>query len=272
MNGSTAYCTDVICLVGISEGPTFIYTNLNGTVHNLKRHISNQYEFLEQRYMQLKFNSIHLEDDKLLSDYNIRQYSTINIVYGGELPCLLMDNSLFDPQYNHDFTHERDDGTVFYRGGHLYKPPYGWNRIALRVKGKYENNVWLGADGYRTDSSPGEWAVSYHGTNQLGIKGIVETGYDSRRLERDLFGKGHYSTPDIKVAAKYAIEFECSGKNYLMVLQNRVDLTKSKTIPKEVTRAGAEYFMTPLRDNIRLMLMPYALKNAIVRNALLCNA
>ena len=58
-----------------------------------------------------------------------------------------LDPAVLDPQYNFDFTYLKDDGTKYQRGGREYKKPYGWNRIALNVKNKYESREWLWEDG-----------------------------------------------------------------------------------------------------------------------------
>uniref|UniRef100_A0A1X7SUB5 Uncharacterized protein n=1 Tax=Amphimedon queenslandica TaxID=400682 RepID=A0A1X7SUB5_AMPQE len=55
------------------------------------------------------------------------------------------------PAFDDDFTHITDDGRVFKRGGYPYRRPYGWNRIALKVKGQYENDIWLGAPHHCTE-------------------------------------------------------------------------------------------------------------------------
>ena len=80
-----------------------------------------------------------------------------------------VDRSLLDPPFDFDFTNLKDDGTKYQRGGREYKRPYGWNRIALNVKNKYEPRDWLLEEG------GGEWAVSYHGTSKECAEEIVST-------------------------------------------------------------------------------------------------
>ena len=228
--------------------------NSYATVHDLKWNINHRRFRIKRKYMQLIFAGKKLlEDDKMLIDYGIQTESTVTIVEavsGGECRFYFLDDKFLDPQHDRDYTIKQDD-RISKRGSYMYKRPYGWKRIALKVKGKYEDDVWLGELGPRRHSSPGEWAVSYHGTSKLGVKGIAESGYDNSKLERDRYGKGHYSTPDIEVAMCYAQDVQIEGRTYRMVLQNRVNLSKSKIIPKEETRAGAEYFMTPSHNHIR---------------------
>ena len=226
---------------------------LDSTVFDLKWAFSER-EGIAPDNMQLTFLIKVLEDDKLLVDYGITDCSTVYFTQhlrgGAEQTVLLLDESLLDPQYDWDFT-DVQDSKAYERGGYPYKRPYGWKRIALKVKGKYKDDIWLGELGPRTHSSPGEWAVSYHGTSQLGVQGIAESGYNSKKLKRELYGKGHYSTPDIEVAKGYAGNFESEGKEYRLVLQNRVNLAKTTIVPREDTGVGAEYFVTPLNDDIR---------------------
>ena len=238
------------------DGLTYHYSvTTTVSVYDLKESLcKREGNFLLPNQMLLIFTGMALQDDQLLVECDIQNESTIHLIYrqcgGGRTTLMDLDEGGLDPQYDFDFTSIKDN-RVFQRGSYTYKRPCGWNRIALKVKGKYEDDVWLGAAGSRRHSSPGEWAVSYHGTGKLGIKGIAESGYDSSKLERELHGKGHYSTPDIEVAALYAQPFILDRKRYKMVFQNRVNLDESIIIPEERTGAGAEYFVTPLRDNIR---------------------
>ena len=63
---------------------------------------------------------------------------------GGDAPIYVTDESMFDEQYNYDFTDMSDDGQVFKRGKWTYIRPYGWNRVALNVKSSYSDSAWLG--------------------------------------------------------------------------------------------------------------------------------
>uniref|UniRef100_A0A1X7SN25 Ubiquitin-like domain-containing protein n=1 Tax=Amphimedon queenslandica TaxID=400682 RepID=A0A1X7SN25_AMPQE len=250
------------------------------TVYGLKWSIFKSKGFDE--YSQYDVNNIVLtfgrkelnDDDHLLTDCGIKNGSTVQFAVklrgaGGPTILVFNEDSL-DPQFDHDFTNERDTGRVYHRGqsqGFLgffkhdypYKRPYGWYRIALKVKGKYPpDDTWLGtlvAGSERTESSKGEWPVSYHGTGREEAKGIAVEGYDSKRWrEKCYHGKGHYSTPDIEVAAKYYTKpFDQNGKKYEVVMQNRVNLSPGHTIiiPKEKTRAGAEYYLTYSSDDLR---------------------
>ena len=249
------------------------------TVYALKWSIFKSKGFDD--YTQYDVNNIVLtfgrnelnDDDRLLKDYRIRNGSVIQFAVklraAAGPTVLVLDDHLLDPDYDYDFTNERDTGRVYQRGqsqgflGFLkhdyhYKRPYGWNRIALKVKGKYPpDDTWLGipvAGSERTKSSKGEWPVSYHGTGREGAEGIAAEGYDSKRWENVKYGKGHYSTPDIEVAAKYyGKPFHQNGKRYEAIMQNRVNLSSGHTIiiPKEKTLAGAEYYVTYSSDDLR---------------------
>ena len=108
----------------------------------------------------------------------------------------------------------------YMRGGLEYKRQCGWKRYALKVKGKYENDIWLGQKGKSINDS--EWAVSYHGTKIENAEPIVE--YCLKIGKRNMFGVGIYCTPNIETAERYSPTFtnQISRKNYKIVFQNRV--------------------------------------------------
>ena len=229
--------------------------DLNGTAQDMKFDIMKEqlYGIRDPDQFRVIFQGGQLHPNEPLKDCGIKEGSTIEVMQclrGGGCPFHLLNEELLDPKFDYDFTLISDEGKVFKRGGYVYKRPCGWNRIALKVKGKYNNDDWLGSPGNRTTSTIGEWPVSYHGSKKISSIRIVEEGYDGDKLERELFGRGHYSTPDIEVAARYATDFQVEGKRYLAVIQNRVNLKKSSLIPKELTGAGADYYVTPSSDDI----------------------
>lgn len=140
------------------------------------------------------------------------------------------EEDFFDPVYDYDFT-SLTDSAECRRGGEPYVRPQGWYRLALRVKGKYpDGDTWLGTNGWRTHSVPGEWPVSFHGTSIDGARGIIREHY--RAGVRDLYGRGIYSTPNIHVAEieNYAKTFasKTTGKSYKVIVQNRINPVKRK--------------------------------------------
>lgn len=66
------------------------------------------------------------------------------IASGPSEPVVAISDDLLDPSYDYDFSNKTDDGTEYFRGEHPYYRPYGWKRIALKVAGKYEDDIWLG--------------------------------------------------------------------------------------------------------------------------------
>ena len=169
----------------------------------------------------------------------------------GETPLFYIPDSAFDPTWDCDFTNKSGDGEKCQRGEYPYKRPYGWNRRAVNVLGKYHDDEWLGQGGWRSESSPGEWPVSYHGIKIQNVSNIVNKGYDTGKCVCNLFGKGIYSTPSPVVAESYAAEFTYKGETMMCILQNRVNLKESEVIDKERTRVGAPYFITTNVNNIR---------------------
>ena len=104
--------------------------------------------------------------------------SILHIVWcGGKPPQPAFNTDELDPAFDHGFNSVEDDGRRYMRGGFQYKRPYGWKKIAIKVLGKYGDDTWLGRDRIRTEEAPGEWPVSYHGTNMKGTQLILKEGY-----------------------------------------------------------------------------------------------
>ena len=145
----------------------------------------------------------------------------INDIRGEGPKEFYLPDDLCDPQYDYDFRKINDKGKKFFRGGLEYKRPCGWLRYALNVKGKYENDEWLGEKGEKN-----EWAVSYHGTNVINVQSICKEGF--KIGPRHLYGFGIYSSPNITTAEKYSPIFinKTTRKRYKVILQTRVQPDK----------------------------------------------
>ena len=183
---------------------------------------------------RLIFNKRRLSDEETVESIGIKYGDTLFLMMalrgGGpgddsSLPNVL-DDGFLDPSFDYDFRDESNDGRIYIRGGEEYKRPYGWYRFAMKVLDKYEDNTWLGGIGIRTESTAGEWPVSYHGTTREGAKGIAAQGYDVNCGTHFKYGRGIYSAPDLDTAEGYATKFSKDGKRYTIVLQNRVNPAK----------------------------------------------
>ena len=200
---------------------------------------------------RLIFNKRRLSDEETVESIGIKYGDTLFLMMalrgggpGDDSIPIVLDDDFLDPSFDYDFTSECDDGKVYIRGGEVYQRPYGWYRFALKVLDKYEDNTWLGGIGIRTESTAGEWPVSYHGTTGGGAEGIAKEGYDIKFGTRFLFGKGIYSTPDSGIAEVYATEFSKDGKSYKIVLQNRVNPAKLR----KVKETGDQYWIVDDSD------------------------
>jgi hypothetical protein len=181
-----------------------------------------------------------------IEDIFYKKPSTFLHVQGQE-PLYYIPDSAYDPKYDYDYTYYNGDYDTCTRGFYSYKRPSGWKRIAAKVLGKYENDVWLGQGGWRCGSSPGEWAVSYHGTSATNVPQIIAYGFDLNKCVRNSYGVGIYSTPNVQVAEGYATQFKYKGENYKCILQNRVNLMNTNA----VDTINGTYFVTPDEDAIR---------------------
>ncbi|XP_067282220.1 uncharacterized protein [Pseudorasbora parva] len=150
----------------------------------------------------------------------------------------VISDDFFDPKFDFDFTNMSEpeyDACV--RGDEPYKRPYGWMRFALNVQDKYpDGNAWLGTDGWRSHSAPGEWPVSYYGTDFQGAEGIIRSQY----IAGDglhAYGRGIYSSPDINVADVFAqtnFTSQKNGKTYKVIMQNRINPEKREIKNKDI--------------------------------------
>ncbi|XP_072539358.1 uncharacterized protein [Salminus brasiliensis] len=127
----------------------------------------------------------------------------------------------FDSRFDYDFRYG-SDSTVLSRGGESYTRPWGWYRFALRVLNKYpDGNAWLGSGGWRSQSSYGEWPVSFHGTSIEGASGI--TGSHYKPGGGQTYGRGIYSSPNLSIADGYSKTFTYNNRTFKVIMQNRIN-------------------------------------------------
>jgi len=196
----------------------------------------------------LIYRGQEIDEGHLLNEYEIQDSDVICVVRLRAMNAndlLVLDPNSWDQQYDYDFTNIDDTGTRFTRGGVEYRRPCGWKRYAIKVVGKYEDEVWLGSN-----NSPNEWPVSYHGTGNNEAKSIAQTGYDLTKHKRFQHGHGIYSTPNIDIAKVFAKSFTANGQEYYVVLQNRVNPKNLIKISDDESESD-EFWISPNATDIR---------------------
>ncbi|CAF1474569.1 unnamed protein product [Didymodactylos carnosus] len=199
-----------------------------------------------------KQNLIHcgqeIDEGHLLTEYDIKDSSEISVVRLRAINSndfLVLDKDSWDQMYDYDFTNINDHGIHFTRGSVEYRRPCGWKRYAIKVTGKYEDEVWLGSNNSRN-----EWPVSYHGTKHDAVNSIAQKGFDLTKHERFAHGRGIYSTPDVNIAKVFAKSFTINAQEHLVILQNRVNPKNLIKLYHDETGNG-EYWLSSNAADIR---------------------
>ncbi|EFX82967.1 hypothetical protein DAPPUDRAFT_302123 [Daphnia pulex] len=226
--------------------------NQSATIKDLKDIICDEEGISPSLQILLFFNQ-ELKDKKSLKYYNIKERDTVQLTLKIIDGFFLLPKEIFDEPYHYDFTNISDEGNQFYRGRMEYLRPCGWQRYALDVKGKFPDDIWLEGKYRRSDknsSAEGEWPVSYHGTSYHNGLSIAEEGFRFSRCTRFKYGYGIYTTPDIKVAYRFADIIQIDGITYRFVVQSRVNPKNVKIVSKAETGVG-EYWISPSEDDVR---------------------
>ena len=244
----TAKTTNLFVILPLGGTITVEMESTHSLIINVKQKIKERVG-LDVMEQVLQFGGHLLVDGRSLHEYKIKANSTIHLSVkgrgGSKMKLFYIDSTYLDPSWDYDFTDVSDGNAQFKRGGYTYYRPCGWNRIAIKVLGKYQSNIWLGQTG---EGSNGEWAVTYHGTKYHVFNNIANKGY--KIGIGAALGRGVYSSPRIDTAAAgYAKEFNYNGVTYKGVFQNRVNPKGMKVVN------NGQYWLCPNKDDIR----PYGL-------------
>ncbi|EFX82980.1 hypothetical protein DAPPUDRAFT_302125 [Daphnia pulex] len=157
---------------------------------------------------RLIFQRTQLDNRKTLEDYNIKDESILHLVVKLRGGGICLPPSLLDEQFHYNFTKIFDRGVKFCRGGSIYIRPCGWQRYALKVKGKFPDDIWLDGKTPRADqysSAEEEWPVSYHGTSLNNGLSIAEEGFKLSQGTRFLYTAKEFTRSPISRSHPYML-------------------------------------------------------------------
>lgn len=230
-----------------------VFISTGSTIALLKQEIEKELEWPAEQ-QRLIFADQQLENDKTVSDYSISNHATLHIVlmlHGGGNSLYYIDSSLLAPSYDYDFTNVVDGTTKYHRGQFIYTRPCGWQRKAMKVIGQYGDDVWLGGGGIRTNTTPGEWPVSYHSAGVSPQGNIAEVGSQNSRGKTFVYDRGIFSTPLATVAAKFAPTFEYHGHKYQVIFQNRINPATLQQVNPSAPDSVGEFWASPKEEDVR---------------------
>lgn len=230
-----------------------VFISTGSTIAVLKQEIEKELKWPAEQ-QRLIFADQQLENDKTVSDYSIGNHATLHIVlmlHGGGNSLYYIDNSLLAPSYDYDFTNVDDGTTKYHRGQFIYTRPCGWQRKAMKVMGQYGDDVWLGGGGIRTNTTPGEWPVSYHSAGVSPQGNIAEVGSQNSRGKTFGYNRGIFSTPLAAVAAKFAPTFEYRGHKYQVIFQNRINPVTLQQVNPSAPDSVGEFWASPKEEDVR---------------------
>ncbi|KAM3139650.1 hypothetical protein pb186bvf_008295 [Paramecium bursaria] len=285
-------CEDTICeKLTLQETPKLKFNQLRDDNIQEKKFYTSIREILAKQY------NVKLEDVNILSiesgsisvkykitrDYSdaekAKQYTIneINKLFPGSNPVLAIHKYFesiqlspndFDPKYNMEWINfpeyelrgpPKDQIKYFF--------PKGWKGYALKVQGRYDNgnDDWL-----LMNSNPSQWHIMYHGTTNLGCKGIKQTGFIAGagqafsnhtdiRFNKTI-GVGIYFSNHIEVAEQYCRQTTViDNHHYKVVFMSRVRPTSLKQARKQSDIPGKQgnldwdndYFVVNKPEDIR---------------------
>ena len=129
--------------VFVSDGSSTFPFRVKGnhSIHKLKTQIGGKHGITVDS-IKLLCGGKELQDCQTIAHNGIQLDDTIHCLIGADNSFSYKFNiSDLDPKFDYDVTEITDDGERYERGGFPYERPYGWNRIAIKVLGKYSDDV-----------------------------------------------------------------------------------------------------------------------------------
>ncbi|KAI8591846.1 hypothetical protein BDZ88DRAFT_468337 [Geranomyces variabilis] len=146
-----------------------------------------------------------------------------------------LPRELLDPKWDRHYPIEASQRYAT-RGGKPYTRPGGWMRFALKVKGKYKDDKWLGPPGPRDHGDHEEWFVTFHGTAHQSSASIARQGYNTTTV---------WSSTAIADTTGYSSKgpfFPSKGsQGYAVVVQNRVSRRHARSQGGSIYTAAPQF-------------------------------
>ena len=222
----------------------------NDIVKSVKEKLEKE-ECIDSSQQILIFDSQVLEDDWPLSKYNIVNECTLQLVIYAQEKLKIVENDLFDPEFDQDYSNISESEKLLNKDCEQHDRSLSWNYVALRVKGKYQNDEWL-----ESNDKDKIWPVVYHGANLNRLEGFCLDGFDLNKLNSLMNEKCHLVTPFFSNTSTLLTKVEIEKEIQIVYLiKSRV---KRENIIK---RNDNNYWILPNSDDLRPCGICYKIVN-----------
>lgn len=215
----------------------------HSTVFHLKHRIA-QALGIPVDQQRIFCSNAELADEVILNALQHRGLVDIRlrIKYEGHGGALLTLGSFeLNPRFDANLVGVPDDGGKRVAGGEVYTQPCGWKRYGVKFTMKSAR-----VRGCPAESSQAT-ALSFSPVSPHNVVDVLQNGYAST-CPLGYLGHGVLSSPDVAVAEKLATSFDFGGKQYKVLIENRVNVLTVNKKPLEGTLADVVWISPSGQD------------------------